>query len=344
MEVSESSRSRSKRDIEERTEARESSRMEDDEDRDGSDKRKHRSNRSRKHSSQEEAEEQDSGRRKSSMDRSDIKKKSGSSSRADSGDEDDYDVRESRSKIPRKSVDERGERRISEGYHDRDLESSRRSRDEEHEWNSSRRSSTKTSGGLEGSQGKPVSKVESSYERDVEKGWDNESKYSDRKENSREKDYGRQEQERNPPRRRLDEVETDRRAEENNHGDRKASDHSNHGNSRERASDPRNESANSRSRVVDLSGEKGGGREDKRADGQRSRGRLDVQGEDNRAVTTPRESRDDKQRNARERSEDLEANHQYSAKSSVEKAEKHRRDEVESRRGLLLWMKMDMDE
>ena len=338
MEISESSRSWIKRNAEERTEAREISRIEDDEDRDGSDKRKHHSSRSRKHSSQEEAEEQDSGRRKSSADRSDIKKKSGSSSRADSGDEDNV-RKESQSKIPRKSLDERGERRTNEGYRDRDLESSRRSRDEEQEWNSSRRSSTKHSGGHEGSQGKPGSKVESSHERDVGKGRDNESKYYDRKENSRE-EYGRQEQERNPPRRGLDEAETDRRAEENNHGDRKASDHYKHGNSRERASDTRNESADGRSRVVDLSGEKGGSREDKRADGERSHGRSDVQGEDNRAVTTPRESRDDKQRKARERSEDLEASHRYSAKPSVEKAEKHRRDEVESRERVVV---MDED-
>lgn len=333
MEVSESSRSRNKKDIEERTETRESNRTEDDEDWDGSDKRKHRSSKSRKHSSQEEAEEQDNGRRKNSGDRNDIKKKSGSSSRAGSPDEDDYDVRrESRSKIPRKSLDERSERRTSEGYRDKEPDSGRRNREEEHDWNSSRRSSTKSFGDHEGSQGKSGSKAESYHERDVEKGRDNESRNSDRKESSREKDYGRQEQERNPPRRRSDEVETGRRAEECNHGDRKSSDHYKHGNSRERASDVRNESADPKTRVVESSGEKGGSREDQKPDGERSRGRSDAQGEDSRIVTTPREARDDKQRKARERSEDLESNaHQYGAKSLVEKTEKYRRDEVDSR-------------
>lgn len=334
MEGSESSRSRSKRDTEERTDARESSRIEDDDDWDGSEKRKHRSIRSRKHSSQDEVEEQDSGRRKSSGDRGDARKKSGTSSRAGSHDKDDYDARreESRSKIPRRSLDERGERRASEGYRDRDLESSRKSRDEEHDWNSSRKPSSKPSGGQEGSQGKSASKVESSYERDHEKGRDNESRYSDKKESSRDKDYGRQEQERNPPRRRADDGETGRRAEESNHGDRKASDHYKHGNSRERSSDIRNEYADARSKAVDSSGEKGGSKEDKRADGERSHGRPDLQGEDGRATATPREAKNDKQRKTKERLEDIEPNtHWYSAKSYGEKAEKPRRDDIECR-------------
>ncbi|ONK79088.1 uncharacterized protein A4U43_C01F2820 [Asparagus officinalis] len=341
MEVSESSWSRSnKRDVEDGTEARESSRIEDDEGWDGSDKRKHRSSKSHKHnSSQEEVEEQDSGRRKSSGDRGGIRKKSGSSSRVGSGDEDDYDSRrESWSKIPRRSLDEKGERRASEGYRERDLDSSRRNRDEEPELNSLRKSIIKPSVGQETSQGKSQgksgSKVESSHERDVEKGRDLETKYPDGKESGREKDYGWHEQERNPARRRVDEVGTGRRAEEINYGDRKASDHYKHGNNRERAIDPRNESAEERSRAVDSSREKSGRREDKRGNDERSRGRSDAQAEDLRTGTTLEEARDDKQRKARGRSEDLEPTaHRYSSKAHGEKTEKHRRDEIDSRGG-----------
>ncbi|KAJ6850519.1 methyltransferase-like protein 1 [Iris pallida] len=325
MDGSESSRSRSKREFEERVEAKDGSRAEDGEDYDGSDKRKHRSSKSRKHNSHEEAEEQDNDRRKSSGDRNDNRKKSTGSSRAGSGDEDDYGSRrESRSKIPRKSLDERVEVRPSDGYRDRDLEGGRKIRDDDRELDSSRKTSMK-----------PSSKVESSHERDLEKSQDKDTRYSERKERSKEKDHGRQEQERDSTRRRWDEADTRRKAEENSHGDKKTADNNKHGSSRERTSDLRNDTTEDRSRLVDSSGEKGGrsSNKDRRADGERSRGRLDAQYEDTRGATnTIREVRDEKQSKLRERSEDVEpSSNRCGVQSYGEKVEKHRRDEVESR-------------
>ncbi|KAJ6821535.1 methyltransferase-like protein 1 [Iris pallida] len=335
MDGSESSRSHSKRELEERVEARDSSRTEDGEDYDGSDKRKHRSSKSRKHDSKEEAEEQDSGRRKSSGDRSNARRKSGGSSRAGSGDEEDADERsESRFKIPRKSLEERGEMRSSDGYRDRDVQSSQKSKYDEREWGSSRRTSVKPSSGHEGSQVKVKSKAESTLERDAAKGQED-TRYSERNECSKEKDYRRQDQERNSTRRRWDEADASRKeSEENSHGDKRISDNNKHGSSRERTTDMKNDSGEDRRRVVGSSGEKGGrlGNKDRRADGERSRGRSDAQDEDNRATHSTREVRDDKESKFRGRLEDVEPiSHRYGTKSYGDKGDKHRRDEVESR-------------
>uniref|UniRef100_J3N309 Btz domain-containing protein n=1 Tax=Oryza brachyantha TaxID=4533 RepID=J3N309_ORYBR len=81
----------------------------------------------------------------------DRKNRSGNSTRsicAEGGDEDDYDVgRESRvSKVPRRSPEERSKRRSSNRYKDRDGESSMRRREGDDDWDSSRRSSSRTSG------------------------------------------------------------------------------------------------------------------------------------------------------------------------------------------------------
>lgn len=153
MEVPESSHHRSKKDIDDRTETRESRKVKDDEELHYSGKRKHRSSRSHKDSSHEEVEEYDGGKKKISSDRDEVKRKS---SIMESGDEADYDMKKgSRSKSSRKSTDERSDRRISESFRE-----------------PSKRTSSNTS-----------------YDRDVEKVRESESRYPDRKEVGREKDY-----------------------------------------------------------------------------------------------------------------------------------------------------------
>ncbi|GJM84689.1 hypothetical protein PR202_ga00382 [Eleusine coracana subsp. coracana] len=148
MEDSESSRSLSKRDVEDIIDGRGS--WKEDEGGGDVDDRKIRPGKSRKHGNTDGVEDPDDGRRQSSADRNEARRKSVSSSgRAYSGDEDDYDVtRDSHiSKVPRRSPEERSDRRTS-GYKDRDGVSSRR-REDENDWDSSRRSR----GRYEGSKG-----------------------------------------------------------------------------------------------------------------------------------------------------------------------------------------------
>lgn len=312
MDAPEPSRSYVKRDIEESSDLK-VDRVEDEDDWEGVDKRKHRSSKSRtRHGNLEEGEEWDSvGKRKSSGDRTDSRKKPGGSSRAGSGDEDDYDVRkDSRAKAVKKNQDERSDKKSSSTYQDREWESSRKSsRDidggksyaqaDESERNSSRKTSIKPSS-HEGSQSKTRSKVDTTQESELEKTRDRDSRYSERKESSREKGYGAREQER-IPRRRWDESDSVRKTEENNYLDKtesrsgKPSDHKS-SSSRERTVDAKHETGESKSRAVDSSTEravKSSIREDKRVDSERSksRGKSDTQEEDNRAIGTTREDR-----------------------------------------------------
>ncbi|XP_058094765.1 N6-adenosine-methyltransferase non-catalytic subunit MTB isoform X2 [Magnolia sinica] len=366
MDAPEPSRSYMKRDLEESLEPK-ADRIEDEDDWEGVDKRKHRSSKSKKHNSVDETEEWDSGgKRKSSGDRNDGKKKSGGSSRAGSGDEEDYDTRkELRVKLAKKNHDEKSERKSSSGYTDRELESSRKSgRDvveskgydhtDENERGSSRKASIKPSS-HETPQSKARSKVDNPHERDLEKAQDRDFRYSERKESGREKGHGTREQERNP-RRRWDEPDSVRKVDDSSYLDKgdsrsgKTSDHK-HGSSRERTTDVRIESGESKSRPVDLNMDKNlrsSSREEKRADGERnkSRGRSEAREEDGRAVTITCEERsdgvrDDKQRRVREKlggsGEDVEpVTNRMSSRVHEEKNEKHRqqhssRDGAESR-------------
>ncbi|XP_072953909.1 uncharacterized protein [Typha angustifolia] len=359
MEASASSRSRSKRDFEDSVDLR-SSRMEDDDDWDDADKRKSRSSKSRKHSNSDEVEELDEGRKKVSADRSDFRKKLGSSSQAGSDDEDDYSTRrESRSsKVPRKNTEERGEKRSTDGYKDRDGDSGRKRRDEENELDSSRRMSLKASG-YESSQSRTRSKVESPYDGERERLQEKDMRYSERKDSSREKSQGHREQEKNPPRRRWDDADVGKKAEESSIFDKadrrtvRSSDHSKDGSVRDRGLDYGNESSDNLSRVNDSGGEKGGCSGDKEGaheDGDRSKshGRMENHEEDSRVVNTSHEdrsdiARDDKHRRFQERSasfiDDVEqSKKRYDTKQSEGKGEKHIRewesashDEIENR-------------
>ncbi|KAF8379540.1 hypothetical protein HHK36_028979 [Tetracentron sinense] len=361
MDVPEPGRSLIKCDIDENSDVK-SDRIGDEEDWEGSDKRKHRLSKSRKHGNAEETEEWDSsGKRKNSGDRNESRKRSSGSSRAGSGDEDNYDMRkELQSKQIKKIQEERTEKKLSSGYQDKESESRQKGRDisgrqglaEESERNSSRKMSTKSSG-HESSQSKSKSKAESFHDGEFEKMQDKDSKYSERKEGSREKGHESREQDR--PRRRWDESDPVRRTEESNYVDKtdsrsgKASDLK-HGSSKERIVDTQIDPSVRKSRVIESNSDKGiksSNREEKRVDLERnkSRGRSEAQEEDDKASSITREERsgglrDDKQRRGREKQggfiEDFESSvHRSSARGNAEKTEKHRQQRDPSSRDIV---------
>ncbi|KAF8380211.1 hypothetical protein HHK36_027693 [Tetracentron sinense] len=341
-------------------------RIGDEEDWEGSDKRKHRSSRSRKHDNAEETEERESGgKKKSNGDKNAIRKRSGGSNRAGSVDEDDYDTgKELSSKLMKKNQEERTEKKSNSGYEDRESESRQKGRDisgsrghgqaDESERNSSKKTYSKPSGHLS-SQSKSKSKAESSHDGESEKTQDKDFRYSERKEGSREKGLGSHELERNP-RRRWDEPDSVRKAEESSFVGRADSrtgkgSAPKHGSSGERTVDARMEPSESKSRATDSNRDKGiksSNREEKRVDAQRSksRGRSEAQEEEKKlsSVTHKEQSSGyDKQRTTREKPvglmEDVESSaHRSSTRDHGEKIEKHRqqrhpvgRDIAESR-------------
>ncbi|MCL7049576.1 hypothetical protein MKW94_017781 [Papaver nudicaule] len=310
MDGLESIRSYVKRDTDESPD-RKGVRAGDEEDWESSEKRKHRSSKSRKHFNEEYAEEWDSGgKRKSTGERVESRKRSGGSSRAGSVDEDDYDARkDARSKQPKKYLEERSDKKSSSGFQDKESESSRKGRDgsgnkgivaaDENEKNSSRKTSSKPSS-HEGSQSMSRSKVETSHDGELDKNPDRDSRYSERKESSRDKVYGSREQERNP-RRRWDESDSVRSKEESKIVEKsdlrsgKTPDVK-HGSSRERTADSRSEHSDSKNRAVDSASDRGtktNNREEKRVEGERSRsrGRSEAQEEETRRVSVSREER-----------------------------------------------------
>ncbi|XP_042512210.1 N6-adenosine-methyltransferase non-catalytic subunit MTB-like [Macadamia integrifolia] len=362
MDMPEPSWSRTKRDIEANSDKK-VDRAGDEEDWEGSDKRK-RSSKLKRHSNAEEADEWDSGgRRKSLGDWVEIRKRSGGSSRAGSGDEENYDSRkEQRSKQMKKSQEDRTEKKSSNGYPDKEFETSKKGRDtsgskghplaDESERSSSRKIISKSSV-HEDSQRKSRSKVESPNDGELEKMQDRGSRFSDRKENYREKNLGSREQERNP-RRRWDESDSTRKTDEGSFMDKSDSKSGKnldlkHGSTRDRAIDARDVSSELKSKVLDFhinKGIKSSSREEKRVDGERSksRGRTETRDEDTRPSSTTREERsgdirDDKQRRGGEKLvglvEDVESGaHRSSSRDHSEKIEKqrHQRDPAQSNR------------
>ncbi|WOL05809.1 methyltransferase-like protein 1 isoform X1 [Canna indica] len=322
------------------------SRAEDYDDWEGAERKKHKSSKSRKHADVEEVDEQESGRRKASDDRSETRKKSGGSSGAGSGD-DDTTRRDSRSNNPRKNVDDRTEKRSGDGYRDKELDSSRKRKHDGSEWESLRKTSSKASG-HDSSDSKTRSRVENSYDGENEKLHDRDSKFLERKESNKDKrDQVQNDQERNPQRRRWDEVEITKKVDESTHTERsdsrvrKASEHSNHELPVEADADFRNDSGEGKNRVLDDSGEMGGrssNRSEWKEANERSRSwaRSDSQDEETRASNGPRETRsnaarDDRQRRTREKStgstEDVEQNaHRHSSNKHSEKGEKQRQE------------------
>ncbi|XP_059626232.1 N6-adenosine-methyltransferase non-catalytic subunit MTB-like [Cornus florida] len=288
-----------------------SDRVRDDGEWDGADKRKHRSSKSRKTGNGEEAEGLDSsGRKKSTGDKNESRKRPSESSRAGS-DEDDYDTRrESLSRQLKKKQEESALDKLSNWYQDGELDNKQDggdksgSRGHGRPDESERRKSTSKLSGSEKSQGRTKGKDEISNDGDLEKPPERDSRYSERRESSREKGHGSSEQGRNQ-RRKWDESDAQRKAEESNHVEKsdlrsgKSSDPK-HESARERGMSLRTEPSESKSRALDFSSDKGMksyDREDRRVDAERSKskGRSDAPEEDNKGIYLAHEDRSDKE-------------------------------------------------
>ncbi|XP_071724439.1 N6-adenosine-methyltransferase non-catalytic subunit MTB-like [Rutidosis leptorrhynchoides] len=207
------SRSYVKRDREDRLE-----RGRDDEEWEASDERRHGSSKSKTRNNAEETEGQDSkARRRSSKDRGDNKRRSGGSSRADS-DEDDYDARKGlRSKQGKRKHDESSLEKLSSWYQDGELQNRQDvensgSRGHVRSDESDRRKNTSKGSEHESARSGSKRKEEKSY--DGEKTLDRETRYSEKKESTREKVHGSSESAKNP-RRRWDEADTNRKPDDN---------------------------------------------------------------------------------------------------------------------------------
>ncbi|GAV76287.1 MT-A70 domain-containing protein [Cephalotus follicularis] len=310
----ERTRSYLKRDIDDGSDVK-SDRPGDDEEREGIDKRKHRSSKSRKSGNGEEAEVIDgSGRRRGSGDRSENRKRSSGSSRAES-DEDDYDTRkEQRSKLMKRKQEESSLEKLSIWYqdgeldhkHDGDKSGNRgHSRGDE----SDCRKMTSKFSVPESSKSGSKSKEERSHDGDLEKSLDRDSKFSEKRESSREKGHTSSEPARNS-RRRWDESDVVKKAEENQpeRADTKfgkPSD-SKYESSKERSLLTRNEPSESKSKGLDSNIEKGlksNSREERRVDAEKSKskGRSEALEEDSRASPVIREDRSGREKNEKHR-------------------------------------------
>lgn len=312
MDSPERSRSYVKREIEDSLDGK-SDKARDDDDWEGNDKRKHRSSKSRKSSNGEEAEGLDgSGRRRSSGDR-ESRKRSGGSSRADS-DEDDYDTRkDQRSKQIKKKQEESSLEKLSSWYQDGEVDNRKDgadksgSRGHSRADESERRKATSKFSEHESSRSK--SKEERSHDGEFEKTLDRDSRYSDRKESGREKGNDSSEQGRSS-RRRWDESDALRKAEENNYEradlrSGRTSD-SKYESSKERSGSARYESSESKSRGVESSSEKGvksNSREERKVDSEKSKGkgRSEALEEENRTSPVSHDDKSVRDRNEKHR-------------------------------------------
>jgi hypothetical protein len=305
-----SSRSYAKRDAEDSSDVK-SDRGGDDDEWDGSDKRKHRSTKSRKSTSGDDAEGFDgSGRRRSSTgDRSDSRKRGGGCSSAVSikagSDEDDYETRkDTRSKQLKKKQDESSLEKLSSWYQDGELDNKQGGGDKSvskghvQPDESERRKLTSKISKHEGSRTAIKSKEERSYDGENEKALDRDTRYSERKDSSREKGHSSAEAGKNS-RRRGDESDSNRKAEETlseKPGPRSGKVSDSKYESKERSA--RNEPSESKSRGLDSNSEKGvktSNRDDRRVEAERekykSKGRSETAEEDNRASPLTREDR-----------------------------------------------------
>lgn len=288
MESPESSRGYAKREIDS-SDAKSERVVVEEEDLEFSDKKKHRSSRSRKYGNGEEGEASDgSGRRRGYVDRTETRKRSGGSSRADSDDNNnDYDSRkELRSKQMKKRQEESTLEKLSSWYEDGELDNSKHDGGDK----TGRKTSSKHLE-YDGAQGRSRSKEDRSRNAEIEK-MDKDYRYSEKSESGREKGHGSSEQVRSS-RRKWDEADAVRRNEDSfsEKGDfrsGKASD-AKRESSRERSGSARNEHGESKSRGLDSSSEKvvrSNSKEDRKADSERAKSKgksepLDV-GRDSR--------------------------------------------------------------
>ncbi|KAG8488260.1 hypothetical protein CXB51_018109 [Gossypium anomalum] len=295
-----SSRSHVRRDREDSSDLKSDRAVGDEEECEAIDsKRKHKCSKSRKSSNVEEGEGVESGssgRRRSSGDRSESRKRSSASTRADT-DEDDCDTpKSSRPKQIRRKQEESSLEKLSSWYQDGEIES--------------RQDGTEKFGGKghawadETDRKKVASKLskskeERSHDGELEKSLDRDSRYSERRESSRDKGHSSSELSRNS-RRRWDESDASRKAEENIYEkpdliSGKASDLK-YDSARENSASARNEPSESKSIAADSNNEKGAkssSREERRVDAEKSKskGRSDALEEDNRSSPLTREDR-----------------------------------------------------
>ncbi|KAF2315591.1 hypothetical protein GH714_040103 [Hevea brasiliensis] len=313
MDSPEQSRSYVKRDTEDNSDVK-SDRAGDDEDWEGSDRR-HRSSKSRKLSNEDAEGLDGSGRRRSSGgDRNESHKRSGGgSSRA--GSDDDYETRkELRLKQIKKKYEESSLEKLSSWYQDGEFEnrqvaekSGRKGRSRADE--SERRNMTSKISEHESSRSGTKSKEERFHDGEHEKSRDRDSRYSDRRESSRDKAHGSTELGRTS-RRRWDESDAGKKAEESHHEKANIrsvrSSDSKYENSKDSSASARNETGESKSRGLDSNNEKGvkaNNREETRADGERnnSKSRSEALEEDDKGSPITREDRSGRQKSEKHR-------------------------------------------
>ncbi|XP_022753166.1 methyltransferase-like protein 1 isoform X2 [Durio zibethinus] len=301
-----SSRRHVRRDREDSSDLKSDRAAGDDEEWDATDsKKKHKSSKSRKPSNVEEGEGLDSGsgsgRRRSSGDRSESRKRSYTSARADS-DEDDYDTRKpSRSKQIKRKQEESSSEKLSSWYQEGELESrqdgAEKLASKGHAWAD------------EPDRKKVVSKLskskeERSHDRELERSPDRDSRYSERRESSHDKGHGSSELSRNS-RRRWDEPDASRKAEENSYDRTDLTSGKSYDlkydTAREKSASARNQPSESKITAADSNNEKGAkssSREERRIDVEKSKskGRSDALEEDSRASSLTREDRSSREK------------------------------------------------
>ncbi|CAL5404497.1 unnamed protein product [Camellia sinensis] len=289
-----------------------SDRARDTEEWEGDDKRKQRSSKPRKPGNGEEAEGLDGlGRRRSTGDRNESRKRSGGSSRVDS-DEDEYRARkESRSKQMKKQQEESTLEKLSNWYqdgaqenkHDGGERSASRGHGQADE--SDKRKSTSKFSDHDSSQSRIKGKDDRSHERELEKTLNKDSRYSERRETNQEKDHGSSEKGR-ILRKRWDESDDVKKVEESNYVEKsdlksvKSSDPKRES-ARERSVSATIELSDNKSRGLDSNNDKGTksyDREERRIDSERSKSKVrsEAPEEDNRGSSLTREEKSVKER------------------------------------------------
>ncbi|GMH18388.1 hypothetical protein Nepgr_020229 [Nepenthes gracilis] len=310
MDSSERSRSYMKRDIEEVSIVK-SDRAGDAQELEGNEKRKHNSSKSRNSSNGDENDGWDgTGRRKSSGDRNDFRKRSGGSSRGNS-DEDDA-KKEIRSLKAKKQQEASTLEKLSNWYQDGELETKHdgrgHNRMDERGRNLSRKTTSKVSD-HEGSQGRSKSKEERSQDVENEKAADKDSRFSERRESSLEKGHRSSEQ-KSKPRRRWDESDAIKNTEESSYvvkGEPRGEKvyDSRHDITKERSSSARLEISDGKGRGLDSYSDKGKSysREERKAEAERTNSRSwsDAVEEDTKASPLTREDKSAREKNEKYR-------------------------------------------
>lgn len=287
----------------------------DDEDWEGSGKRRHRLSKSRRSSNGEDIDGWDgSGRRKSSGDRNESRRMSGGSSRGDI-DEVDYDVKkDSGSKLVRKKQEVSALEKLSNWYQDGDFENRHdagdksgtrsRTRSDDNERNVSNKTNSKFSD-HEGSHRSSRSRDDRVRDGEDDKALEKDSYHSERKENSREKGHGFTEEVKN--RRRWDDSDASMKAEVSSFIGKSEpkggiGSEAKHESSRERSTSTRVDIGEGKERVLESTSDKGKSyvREERRIDSDRSKSkRLDPVEEDNKASSVTREDKSGKEKTDR---------------------------------------------